>query len=168
MGQVPEFIRVGYCIKTFGVKGGLRLAPDPGFENLFKGERAFFFDVDGSMVPFLVERREGGGDSWDIFFKRINTKELATPFSDKEVFVEKREGLEVEEGPTFDLSGWTVVDSVGGKEGVVERVEEYPEQTMMITSIDNEEHLIPLVNEWIERIDEEGKTLYLILPDGLI
>jgi 16S rRNA processing protein RimM len=168
MGQIPEFIKVGYCIKTFGVKGGLRLAPEPGFEKLFEDERAFFFVIDGSMVPFLVQRREGEGESWDFFFKRIDSKEAATPFSDKDVFIEKREGLEIEAKPTTDLAGWVLVDSQSGKRGEVIRIEEYPEQTMMITRIDNEEHLVPLVDEWIERIDEDESTLYLLLPEGLI
>lgn len=74
------------------------------------------------------------------------------------------------QGVLFDLGGWTFEDGRSGRTGRVLEVREMPGQTLLVVALDGEggrEHLVPLVDEFVVRADEEGRHFVLDLPQGL-
>ncbi len=69
----------------------------------------------------------------------------------------------------FDISGWEAYDEDQGFLGTVVEIREMPGQMMLI--IDRctcEPLMVPMVNEFITAIDEEGQKLHLSVPAGIL
>ena len=67
------------------------------------------------------------------------------------------------------LAGWSVFDAHAGFVGRIIELRDMPGQVMLVVSAqDSREILIPLVSEFIERIDEEAREISLNLPRGLL
>ena len=67
-----------------------------------------------------------------------------------------------------EVRGFKVVDSVYGDIGVLQEVIEYPAQPLFQVMKNGTEILIPVIDEVIDRVDRELKTLYITAPNGLI
>jgi ribosomal 30S subunit maturation factor RimM len=46
-------------------------------------------------------------------------------------------------------------------------VEIYPQGPIMLVKKNNKSHLIPIVEEWIIRIEEDKNQIFMELPEGL-
>ena len=67
------------------------------------------------------------------------------------------------------LAGWSVFDAHAGFVGRIIELRDMPGQVILVVSAqDSCEILIPLVSEFIERIDEEAREISLNLPRGLL
>jgi len=67
-----------------------------------------------------------------------------------------------------DFTGFALFDKVLGPIGIVEGIEEYPNQLLIKTRYLGTEVLIPAVEAFITEIDEAKRTIYLQLPEGLL
>lgn len=72
-----------------------------------------------------------------------------------------------EEDPYF-MEGFSLFTKNGEFIGKVEELQENPAHPILITSRDGEEVMIPLVAEFIVKVDKRKRKLFLDLPDGLI
>ena len=61
-----------------------------------------------------------------------------------------------------------VVDKTAGEIGTVKRVNDAPVQPLFEIDSHGKEILVPVVDDFIEKLDKKGRTLYLNLPDGLL
>jgi 16S rRNA processing protein RimM len=166
-----EFVKIGKVVKRFGVKGMLKVYVEDPYLKTIESCRAFFFNLDGSMVPFIIERRNGDIEEWTIKLKRIDSPEDAKIISGHDVFIEKAELV----GSSLvsldnDLEGYEIHHNLGKKLDVIS-IETYPKQLMLKCRRDqngDENILIPLVEDWIESIDQESKVISMELPEGLL
>ena len=62
------------------------------------------------------------------------------------------------------FTGWQVVDAVAGAIGEIEHVEDSTANTIFFVG----DKLIPATEDFIERIDAKERTIYMILPEGLL
>ena len=67
-----------------------------------------------------------------------------------------------------EVIGFRVVDSVYGDIGILREVIEYPAQPIFQIEKNGVEVLIPVVDEVIDKVDRELKTLFVTAPNGLI
>ena len=92
----------------------------------------------------------------------------------------KRDGLSQEERRSFDVPNWDgyqVTDRKRGFLGTVKRIDELPMQRLLVVERAEGESgaqaassdlLIPLVDEFVKEVDEEGSHIYVDLIDGLL
>lgn len=165
---VPDFTKVGFASKTHGVRGQLRVHVEEGYEEVVATARALFFNIDGSMVPQMVEGFQPQGDDWLFEFKRLVNKEEAQVYAQSEIFVETYLAEHVEPATGHELVGWKGIESNTGTTFLIKDVEEYPEQWMMSVEVAGELILVPLVEDWILTMDEERKEIRFNLPEGLV
>jgi 16S rRNA processing protein RimM len=102
-----------------------------------------------------------------IKFENVNDEEYAKRLIDAEVFVERGK-KEMAESNWEDLTGYEVIDKTQGSLGVIIAIEEYPQQLIATLMMKEKEVLIPLNEDFLERVDDEEKKIFLNLPDGLI
>jgi 16S rRNA processing protein RimM len=64
--------------------------------------------------------------------------------------------------------GFEVVEENHGKIGTITDVDQSTENILFVIETDDDEILIPAVEEYITDIDHEKKIIRLRLPDGLL
>ena len=164
----------GMVHKAYGHLGAMRISFDVPVEILFSSDddrKFLFLQIMGSLVPYRVQTMEPlDTDVYKVKLKYIDTPEDASEFVKSPVFIE-RERLpeDVRESDLHGLEGFEVLDLDGRRLGTIKEVMEYPQQLMAIlTDEASQEHLLPLVEEWIKAVDPELRYITMELPEGLL
>lgn len=164
-----QLINIGFISKPYGFNGALIFALEEGDADDFSATIFFFIELDGKPVPFLKENIKMNGQNLIVKLEDVNTEAEAKILTGKKIFVIKKEGAPAENEMSWnDLVGYTIVEKSFGKLGVIERIEEYPQQIIAQCTVNKKEVLFPLHDDFITAIDDEKKELYIQLPEGLL
>ena len=164
MIKEEELIEIGKFQKTHALKGELNALLDVEPEYLEDGN-PLVIPVDGLYVPFYAESvRPKGTASFLVKLKGVDDVEEATAFVNKPIYGLRKslaEYMEIEEGDLLDddLIGFRVEDVNAGYLGTVDRIDDSTINTLLVVDGDKGEIFIPLIDDFIESIDE-GCLLY--------
>ncbi|MDE5840489.1 MAG: ribosome maturation factor RimM [Muribaculaceae bacterium] len=176
MIKEDEISAVGKLLKTHALKGEMNVILDIAPEYLDEGNPAVL-DIDGIYVPFYAESvRTKGNFSYLVKFEGIDSEIEAKKLVNKTIYALRDrlkefmlENFDEEYALYDDLIGWTIEDMDSGKIGKVVDIDTNTENELFIVETpDGKTVYIPLTEDFIERMDEEGKTIYMKLPDGLL
>ena len=176
MIKEDEISAVGKLLKTHALKGEMNVILDIAPEYLDEGNPAVL-DIDGIYVPFYAESvRTKGNFSYLVKFEGIDSEIEAKKLVNKTIYALRDrlkefmlENFDEEYALYDDLIGWTIEDMDSGKIGKVVDIDTNTENELFIVETpDGKTVYIPLTEDFIERMDEEGKTIYMRLPDGLL
>ena len=176
MIKEDEITSVGKLLKTHALKGemNLMLDIDPGY--LEDGNPAVL-DIDGIFVPFYAESvRTKGSFSYLVKFEGIDSEIEAKKLVNKTVYALRErlkefmlENFDEEYALYDDLIGWTIVDDEAGVIGKVAEIDTNTENELFIVETPEGNTIyIPLTEDFIEKMDEDSKTIYMNLPEGLL
>lgn len=171
-----EITSVGKLLKTHGLKGELNmlLDIDPGY--LEEGNPAVL-DIDGIYVPFYTDSlRTKGSFSYLVKFEGIDSETEARKLVNKSIFALRDrlkefmlENYDEEYALYDDLIGWTIEDVEAGEIGKVVEIDTNTDNELFIVETpEGKTVYIPLTEDFIEKMDEEGKRVLMRLPDGLL
>jgi 16S rRNA processing protein RimM len=160
---------IGFISKPLGFKGELIFALETGGADEYAGTTFFFVELEGKPVPFLVEDIRLNGDNMIVKLEDINSEAEARILSGKKVFVEDSGIVSSESDIEWkSLIGFQVIDLAYGELGLLEGIEEYPQQVIARCTVNGKEILFPLNENLISSIDDEKKEIHLDLPEGLL
>lgn len=173
---MTEYTNIGFTQKTHGVGGELKIAiEDQYWEDFFANER-LFIDVKGVKVPYFIENVRGEGVVI-VKFEDVDSKEAAFGLQSRQVFLRSSDlippdqrniSLIPEISPFEALQGYNIIDETVGPVGLIEAVIDMAMQQLAVVPYRNREIFIPLNDALIQRIDHEGKLVYMLLPEGLL
>lgn len=170
-------VPAGRINKLFGTGGGLMLSLYDAFPVEFTIDQPLFVTIDGLEVPLFCERFERRGISGAVAtFADMDTERraqeliglefrMATPESDgddDEFYLEDLVG--------FEVSG-VETRAEGESQAFAGRVTDYYDSEsnpLFELEIDGRRVLVPAAEEFFARIDFEGRSLRLVLPEGLL
>jgi 16S rRNA processing protein RimM len=161
-------VKIGFINKLQGYKGEVQCIIERGYVEDYADEKFLFIMLDGIAVPWAVEEIKDKRGAAVIKFMDVNDEEYAKRFIDAEVFVERRSKKNIEEPNWKNLAGYEVVDKTHGSLGVIKSIEEFPQQLIATVLLKEKEVLIPLNEDFLEKVNDEQKKLFLNLPEGLI
>lgn len=176
MIRQEEISAVGKLQKTHALRGELNLLLDIDAEYLEAGNPAVL-DIDGIFVPFYIQSiRPKGSFSYLVKFQGIDSELEAKKLVNKTVYAlrDKLKEFLADEGEDEyalydDLIGWSVEDTEAGRIGTIVDIDTNTENELFIVETpDGDMVYIPLTEDFIERIDEETRTIIMSLPAGLI
>jgi 16S rRNA processing protein RimM len=159
-----DLTQVGYFSKTHGVKGQLILKADKEF---FTDElKALFVESPTGKAPYFVSEIKQTNIGLIISLEDITAIEKAKLLLGKAVFIDTALLEEEEEG--FDWIGYELIDRTQGSLGTISGVSDNGSQVLLSIQYKGKEVLLPLVEEFIEKIDEKERKLFFNAPEGLI
>lgn len=174
MTQVFEFEHVGRVGKSRGVNGGVKFVGNTEvFAYLLQQGFVFIKMKDGSPVPFQIVGAEEKGD-YILYLKNVDKPETAKELTGNDILVEQ-DKYERELAPRLDklkraetpyalLVGLLLKDETSNFQSIIEDIEKYPQQEMLVLESG---HLVPLNEEFIQSIDEKAGMIVMELPHGL-
>lgn len=175
MIRQEEITAVGKLQKTHALRGELNILLDIDVDYLEDGNPAIL-DIDGIFVPFYAESiRPKGSFSYLVKFDAIDSEFEAKKLVNKTVYALRdrlKEYLasigEDEYALYDDLIGWNVEDTEAGRIGTIVEIDSNTENELFIVETPGGDTVyIPLTEDFIEKIDEDSKTIFMNLPAGL-
>lgn len=158
-----ELSLIGYFSKTHGVKGQLVLKSDAGFDP--HTLKVIFVDTAGAKAPYFLTEIKEMGSGLVLSIEDIDAVEKARPLVGREVFADASL-VDEEEEPA--LLGFELIDSHFGSLGNIEEISDNGSQVLVSLNYKGREVILPLVDEFIVKVDEEAKKLFFNAPEGLI
>lgn len=166
-----ELFKIGRLQKSHGIRGEITLFFD---ESAYADiETDFYFlDIESIFVPFLIEEITITGDTAGrVKFEDIDNETKASRLSNIEIYI-RREDLPqlANEAPTGwnYFVGFSILDQNGVELGIIDHVDTSTINNLFILKNGEEELLIPATEDFIVRIDEEERRIFMRLPEGLI
>ena len=159
-----EFTDIGYLSKTHGVKGQLILRADK--EVYFEEVKVVFLESSTGLAPHFVKRISPNNVGFIIELEETDTVEKAKLLIGKKIFVDAELVELVEEDSNW--VGFELSDKNFGDIGKVFEVNDNGVQILLSIMHKNKEIILPLVNDFIEKIDETDRKIYYNAPEGLI
>lgn len=167
-------VPAGRINKLFGTEGGVMLTLYPAFPENFTTDTPLLVTIDALEVPLWCERFERRGASGaTAAFADFDTERRAQELLGLEFRVGQAEAEEDDDAFYLeDLVGFAVAaeeaGSAGKFSGTVTDYYDSEANPLFELEIDGRAVLVPAVEEFIAHIDFEGRTMHLVLPEGLI
>lgn len=159
-----DLTQVGYFSKTHGVKGHLILKIDKPFSE--DELKAVFIESPTGKAPYFISEIKSANNGLILCLEEITAVEKAKTLIGKAVFIDSN--LIEEEEEEFNWIGFELIDKHHGSLGNITGTSDTGQQVVLSIEHNGKEILLPLVEDFIEKIDEGGKKLYFNAPEGLI
>ncbi len=170
-------VPAGRINKLFGTGGGLMLSLYDAFPDEFTTDRPLFVTIDGLEVPLYCDRFERRGIAGAVAtFTDLDTERRAQELVGLEFRIATAEPeLSDDEFYLEDLVGFAVsgieTRAGGDPQPFAGRVTNYYDSDanpLFELEIEGRRVLVPAAEEFFAHIDFEGRSLRLVLPEGLL
>ncbi|MFN2394654.1 MAG: ribosome maturation factor RimM [Bacteroidales bacterium] len=170
--QKEKCFYLGKIIKPLGYKGEVVIYIDTDDPEEYKNIDSVFIDIRGRLVPFFVERTElrNKNNQLTIKFHDIDNEEDALSISGSEIFL-PLDLLPHLEGNAFyfhEIEGFDVTDREKGNIGKISKVLDHRGNPLFEIRFMDKEILIPVKDDFIEKVDKKNRMIYIKAPEGLI
>lgn len=167
MITLEEVVPVGQFLKPHGVKGEISATVNVEDIEAFS---AIICSMNGILVPFFISSsRSKSNVSVLLTLCDIDSDVKAKKFANKKIYVLKREFDEMGDEVYCDyFIGFSVYDCNNELLGEIVDVDDSTENALFILRRDDKEFFIPISEDFITDIDNDGKTINMDLPEGLV
>jgi len=159
-----DLVEIGYFSKTQGIKGHLILRTE--LEFFFEEVNALFIDSEGSRAPYFVSEIKDTNNGLVVLLEEINAIEKAKQLIGKKVFIDSK--FLAGQSEEQDWMGYELIDKNFGSLGNITEVNDTGYQLLVSINYKDKEIILPMVEEFIESIDEAAKKIHYNSPEGLI
>jgi 16S rRNA processing protein RimM len=166
-----ELFLMGKIVRTFGSKGEVIFQTDTEILAGIKKLESVFINLNENLVPFFIESLQIRPKNQAIVkFHDIDNSSDSTELTGCSFYIPK--ALLVKKKVSgiysFEIEGYKVIDSLKGEIGNVSGILEMPQQSLLTIDFNGKEILVPLVDEFVKKVDKKNKVIYIDTPDGLI
>jgi len=166
-----ELIHIGHSLKSRGIQGNFKAHINKPFEEVISSARAVFINLNGSKVPFLIEKCIDGKNIL-LKLEEVDSPEDISHLLGKELYLNKSEIpaelLMKTEEQSHPMLNYQILDQNDNAIATIEELVEYPEQLLAKINYKEKELLLPIHEDLIISLDEEAKIIKLQLIDGLL
>lgn len=167
-----QYIPVGKLGKPHGTSGAFRFR----LSRILKKKKlpAYFFieQQNTSPVPFFISKFElTNAQQGLITFEEITSPEQAKKYTGCTILLTSKDAtiyFEKDASGIDYLIGYQLIDQQSGKVGNIAKLIEAPAQVLAVVKGKNKEHIIPLADDFIVKIDTRHKQIQTLLPEGLL
>lgn len=162
---------LGKVSKKFSFKGEVLIYLDTDEPELYQNMESVFVEINKSLVPFFIERSQlHKGDFLRVLFEDFKNEEDADSVIGCHVYL-PLSMLPKLEGNKFyyhEIIDFDVEDVRLGFIGKLQRVNDSNAQPLFEIINDDIEILVPMIDDFIVKVDRENKKLILNTPEGLV
>ena len=159
-----ELAYIGYFSKTHGVKGQLILRVENNF--FVDDVKAFFVESTTGKAPYFISDIKENKSGFIVSLESLEVVEKARLLTGKKVYIDSQ--FLDEEEADFEWRSYELVDKHHGSLGLISDVTDNGAQVLITINYKGKEIILPLVEDFIQEIDEKGKRLFFNAPEGLI
>ena len=170
MITLNDIVEIGDFNKPHGISGEISASFLCDTEDI-EAFSCLIVSQDGIFVPFFVENARQKNDHTSLIkFDGIDSDKEVKQFTGKKIYVLKSEVSEEDDEyqDAYSFIGYSIVDDKGTLIGEIADIEDSTDNYLFIVKQNERELFIPIADEFITGINDETKTLSMILPQGLL
>ncbi|MBY8962906.1 16S rRNA processing protein RimM [Flavobacterium sp. D11R37] len=162
---------LGKIAKKFSYKGEVLAWLDTDEPGLYEDLESVFVEINKHLVPFfIVTSSLHKNDFLRIRFEDINSEEDADGIMGCGLYL-PLSALPKLEGNRFyfhEIIGFTAEDQRLGDIGVITGVNDNSAQALFEIKKGDTEILVPMIDDFIVKVDRDNKKIILNTPEGLV
>ena len=165
-----EYFKIGKLAAVHGLKGELLLKHELGKQTSLKGLQAIFIEEKkNAFLPWFIESAKSkSAEEVILKLETIDAREATIKLVQKEVWLPEPDFKKfAAKSSPVNLLGYTIINDTTPLGEILEIIEQ-PHQLLCRLEINSKEVLVPLHDEFLNKIDHRKKQVIVTLPEGLL
>ena len=162
---------LGNIVKKHSFKGEVVIKLDTDEPELYKNMESVFVDLGGNLVPFFIKKSSLSRSTMlRVHFEDVNSEEESDFIMKAGIYLPLNL-LPKLEGKQFyfhEIIGFHVIDEIHGDVGVLVYINDKAAQPMFEIENGDVQIFIPMIDDFIKKIDRKNKQIHVKTPEGLI
>ena len=162
---------LGKIAKKFSFKGEVLIYLDTDEPELYENMESVFVEFNKNLVPFFIENSSlHKNDFLRVQFEDVDSEEEADSILNCDVYL-PLSMLPKLEGNKFyfhEVIGFEIEDKRLGVFGKIVSINDTTAQPLFEVLNGEVEMLIPMIDQFLVKIDRENKKVVMDLPEGLV
>lgn len=162
---------LGKIAKKFSFKGEVLLYLDTDEPELYENMESVFVEFNKNLVPFFIENSSlHKNDFLRVQFEDVDSEEEADSILNCAVYL-PLSMLPILEGNQFyfhEVIGFEIEDKRLGVFGKIVSINDSSAQPLFEVVNGTVEILVPMIDQFLVKIDRENKKVVMDLPEGLV
>ena len=162
---------LGKIAKKYSFKGEVVLKLDTDQPEIYENLDAVLVDFGKTLVPYFIEKSLfQKGNQLRIQFEEVYSEQEAEKLLKKDAYLPMNL-LPKLEGAKFyyhEITGFMLEDINYGEIGLIDSINDSSSQPLFVIKTESDDILIPMVDDFIEKIDRKNKKVIVKTPEGLI
>jgi len=169
--QKKDCFYLGKIVKKYSFKGEVILKLDTDEPSIYENLDAVFLDLGKKLLPFFIENSLlQKGNQLRIRFEDVKNEEDADAILKTDVYLPLNllPKLKGDQFYFHEIIGFMLKDVNFGEVGIITSVNDKTAQDLFVIEKENSEILIPMIDDFIKKIDRKNKIVLVETPEGLI
>lgn len=166
-----ECFYLGKIAKKFSFKGEVLIYLDTDEPGLYENMESVFVELHNHLVPFFIEKSSlHKNDFLRVKFEDVDSEDAADEIMGCELYL-PLSFLPKLEGNKFyfhEVIGFQIEDQRLGIVGTIVSINDSTAQPLFEVLHDDKEIFIPMIDQFLVKIDRENKKVIMNLPEGLV
>lgn len=162
---------LGKIVRKHSFKGEVVIKLDTDEPELYQEMESVYVDFGNNLVPFFIEKSSlHKGNQLRVQFEDVYSEADADAILKSAIYL-PLSLLPKLSGNQFyyhEIIGFKVIDASFGEVGNIINVNETAAQPLFEIDREGKEIFIPMVDEFIKKVDRANKTIEVQTPNGLI
>jgi 16S rRNA processing protein RimM len=162
---------LGKIVRKHSFKGEVVIKLDTDEPELYIEMESVYVDFGNNLVPFFIEKSSlHKGNQLRVRFEDVNSEADADAILKSDIYLPLTllPKLSGDQFYFHEIIGFKVVDRIFGEVGIIVKINETAAQPLFEIDREGKEIFIPMVDEFIKKVDRANKTIEVQTPDGLI
>lgn len=169
--QKEDCFYLGKIVKKYSFKGEVILKLDTDQPDLYQNMDTVFLDFKNKLIPFFIEKSLlQKGNQLRVQFEDMYSEADADTILKTDVYLPSNL-LPKLTGNKFyyhEVIGFTLEDVNFGIVGEITSINDSTAQALFVIEKDDTEILVPMIDDFIQKIDRKNKKVIVETPEGLI
>jgi 16S rRNA processing protein RimM len=162
---------LGKIVRKHSFKGEVVIKLDTDEPELYQNMESVFVDLGNNLIPFFIDKSLlQKGNQLRVQFEDVYSEEEADSILKAEVYL-PLDLLPKLSGNKFyfhEIIGFKIEDANFGLVGTIDGVNDKTAQPLFEISNGDKEVFIPMIDDFIKKVDRTNKTIEVETPPGLI
>ncbi|WP_093671760.1 ribosome maturation factor RimM [Tenacibaculum sp. MAR_2009_124] len=169
--QKEDCFYLGRIVKKHSFKGEVVIKLDTDEPELYGNLESVFVDLGNNLVPFFIEKSSlSRGTMLRLKFEGVDSEEDADAIQKAGVFL-SLDFLPKLTGDKFyyhEVVGFNIKDTSFGIVGTIKEINDSSAQPLFVIDREGKEVFIPMIDDFIKKVDRENQIIEVTTPEGLI
>ena len=162
---------LGRIVAKFSFKGEVLIKLDTDEPELYTEMESVFVEYNENLVPFFIERSYLHKSTLlRAKIEDIDTEQDAEDMIGAELYLPLEQLPQLSDDKFYfhEIIGFDVIDQQHGNIGKIVSINDTTAQALFEIDKDGKQILIPMNDEFIEKVDKKNKQIKVITPEGLV
>lgn len=166
-----ECFYLGKVVSKFSFKGEVLIKLDTDEPETYLEMESVFVEYGKNLVPFFIERSSLHKSTLlRVKFEEVDSEEDADDLKNCDLYLplDMLPDLDDDQFYFHEIIGYKVEDINYGPVGILTAVNDNTSQVLFEIDHDGKQVLIPMNDQFLDRVDKKTKVIYVKTPEGLI